>query len=256
MKISDDDLSDCSDSKELSDERKFDELMQYDVVKKPKGSEMQMESSQFSCNPVAMRNGRMDSPSDKRKTYIIQSGTDSLPNSKKSCQICDFEGRGRKLNSVNYCPTHRIRACTLRFIDPRLMDYFKKQGINQIIHDKSMMDEWLCPDTSLTCWEKAHSFYIPNGLFHSNFKKEGSPTKLVDFNDTAKFDLRSKLYLLRKETLKCTVMNRSPDSSPESRKTGSSDSNRNSPKNDQYDESIPTNIMTKSIMVPIIDVSK
>ena len=118
----------------------------------------------------------------------------------------DFEDRGRKHNAVNYCPTHRIRSCTLRFVDPKLMECFKKQGVNQIIHDKSLMDLWLCPNTSLTCWEKAHSFYMPNGLFHQNFDSEGSPSNMVNFNETTKLNLKSHLYLLRKETLKkCNI---------------------------------------------------
>ena len=72
------------------------------------------------------------------------------------------------------------------------------------------MDKWLFPNTSLTCWEKAHSFYIPNGLFHSNLFYRESFNNKVDFNETAKFDLKSKLYLLRKETLR----NATPRSSP------------------------------------------
>ena len=90
------------------------------------------------------------------------------------------------------------------------MDFFKKQGEKQFIHDTSSMDKWLCPNTSLTCWEKAHSFYIPNGLFKSNLFYRESFNNKVDFNETAKFDLKSKLYLLRKETLR----NATPRSSP------------------------------------------
>ena len=100
----------------------------------------------------------------------------------------------------------------LKFVDPRLMDFFKKQGKKQFIHDTSSMDKWLCPNTSLTCWEKAHSFYIPNGLFHSNLFYRESFNNKADFNETAKFNLKSKLYLLRKETLKNATSNITPTS--------------------------------------------
>ena len=210
MKVPEDDSSMDSDTNEISNEKNFEELMKMDVIAKPEEERLPMESLQFSCNPVAMKNSQLDSPSEQMHAMFVDSKTKSLSNSKKACQICDFEGRGRKLNGVNYCPTHRIRACTLRFMDPRLMDFFKKQGEKQIIHDISLMDKWLCPDTSLTCWEKAHSFYIPNGLFHSTFFDKGSHNNKVNFNETAKLNLRSKLYLLRKETLK----NATPRSSP------------------------------------------
>ena len=202
MKVHDDDCSIDSDTNEISNEKNFEELMKMNVVSEAEDEQLPMESLQLKCNPVAMTNSKLDSTSEQMYEMFVDSKTKSLSNSKKSCQICDFEGRGRKLNAVNYCPTHRIRACTLKFVDPRLMDFFKKQGEKQFIHDTSSMDKWLCPNTSLTCWEKAHSFYIPNGLFHSNLFYRESFNNKVDFNETAKFNLKSKLYLLRKETLK------------------------------------------------------
>ena len=33
---------------------------------------------------------------------------------------------------------------------------------------------WLCPDTSLTCWEKMHQFYLHRDLFISSTNKEGT----------------------------------------------------------------------------------
>ena len=60
--------------------------------------------------------------------------------------------------------------------------------------------------------EKAHLFYIPNGLFHQNFNGEGSPNNMVNFNETAKLNLKSHLYLLRKDTLKNATSNITPTS--------------------------------------------
>jgi len=210
MKVHDDDCSIDSDTNEISNEKNFEELMKMNVVSEAEDEQLPMESLQLKCNPVAMTNSKLDSTSKQMYEMFVDSKTKSLSNSKKSCQICDFEGRGRKLNAVNYCPTHRIRACTLKFVDPRLMDFFKKQGEKQFIHDTSSMDKWLCPNTSLTCWEKAHSFYIPNGLFHSNLFYRESFNNKVDLNETAKFNLKSKLYLLRKETLRNATPRNSP----------------------------------------------
>ncbi len=35
----------------------------------------------------------------------------------KCCQICKFEGRGRKTKSVNFCMKHKVRCCTISYGD-------------------------------------------------------------------------------------------------------------------------------------------
>ena len=74
-----------------------------------------------------------------------------------SCQVCAFEGRGQgNTRDVVICTRHRIRLCTIpRYDKKKLVD---SQG-NEIT-DLS----WRAPDT-MSCWNKAHEFYIPKGLF-------------------------------------------------------------------------------------------
>ena len=251
MNVSDDDLSVNTDTNENSNERNFQELMNMDVIPKPPDEKLPMASIQFKCNPVAIKNSQLDSPSDKIPASFVDNKPGPISNSKKSCQICDFEGRGRKLNAVNYCPTHRIRACTLRFVDPKLMEFFKKQGVNQIIHDKSLMDQWLCPNTSLTCWEKAHTFYIPNGLFYQNFDGDGSPSNMVNFNETAKLNLKSHLYLLRKDTLKNATSNITPTS--EQKRNGRNAIDGVIKKEEGVAHLVTADIMNEPIQVPSIE---
>ena len=63
--------------------------------------------------------------------------------------------------------------------------------------------EWLCPDNTLTCWEKAHSFYMPNGLFEMKHKidHQNLSSPEIDFNDMATINMSSKMYLKRKAYL-------------------------------------------------------
>ena len=170
MNVSDDDLSVNTDTNENSNERNFQELMNMDVIPKPVEEKPPMASIQFKCNPVAIKNSQLDSPSDNIPASFVDNKTVPISNSKKSCQICDFEGRGRKLNAVNYCPTHRTRACTLRFVDPKLMEFFNKHCVNQIIYDKSLIVKWLCPNTSLTCWEKSPFILYSERFILSNLR--------------------------------------------------------------------------------------
>ncbi len=73
-----------------------------------------------------------------------------------ACQVCKFEERGLKLISVAICTKHCLRLCT-RSHERKTI--FKSDG--EEISDYS----WMAPDDSMSCWEKAHSFYIPKGLF-------------------------------------------------------------------------------------------
>ena len=73
-----------------------------------------------------------------------------------ACQICMFEERRLDVRAVVICPHHCLRLCTLSYPFVKL---FKQ--------DKSEVTDysWMAPDHSMTCWEKAHSYYIPKGLF-------------------------------------------------------------------------------------------
>ena len=104
------------------------------------------------CNPVAMRSNM-----DSLHKYLSER--------KRTCQICEYEGRVRKRTGVNYCPTHNIKAFILHHPDPMTLETFTYWGNVGRFKVGEDAHEWLCPDSTLTCWEKAHSFYIPNGLF-------------------------------------------------------------------------------------------
>ena len=171
--------------------KSFDEMMKIgDFAPEIKINQSPIVSNTNLCNPVAMQSNK-------------DSVTKSLSERKKICQICEYEGRGRKRTSVNYCPTHNIRACTLHHPDPMTLETFTyHRGIGRFkLGDDAK--EWLCPDSTLTCWEKAHSFYIPNGLFKIKDKVDNqnvsSPN--IDFNEVAAIDWSSKIYLKRKAHL-------------------------------------------------------
>ena len=76
---------------------------------------------------------------------------------KFACQICRFEGRGENIvQGVCWCSKHGIRCCSVA----RSHKPLKK------IDGTPMTDySWRLGDDGMTCWDKAHSFYIPNGLF-------------------------------------------------------------------------------------------
>ena len=87
MNVSDDDLSVNTDTNENSNERNFQELMNMDVIPKPVEEKPPMASIQFKCNPVAIKNSQLDSPSDKIPASFVDNKPGPISNSKKSCQI-------------------------------------------------------------------------------------------------------------------------------------------------------------------------
>jgi hypothetical protein len=60
------------------------------------------------------------------------------------------------LVSVVICTKHCLRLCTRSYERKKL---FKKDG--EEISDY----RWMAPNDSMSCWEKAHSFYVHRGLF-------------------------------------------------------------------------------------------
>ena len=61
------------------------------------------------------------------------------------CAVCRFELRGRK-QAGNFCMTHHLALCL--HIRPSEKDY-----------------DWICPDQSISCWDKFHTFYLQAGIF-------------------------------------------------------------------------------------------
>ena len=98
---------------------------------------------------------------------------------------------------------------------------------------------------------KAHSFYIPNGLFHSNFFDKGSHDNKLNFNETAKLNLKSNLYLLRKETLKDATPSSTPVTASKKSKPNGQD---NGGTEDQRAAQLATiDIMTEPVKVPKLE---
>jgi hypothetical protein len=83
------------------------------------------------------------------------------------CQVCTFEGRGRgTTRNVVVCATHRLRLCTVSQPTKQLLqEKGPKEGEEMIDYS------WRAPNTEWTCWEKAHKFYIPQGLFRNMVPK-------------------------------------------------------------------------------------
>ena len=89
--------------------------------------------------------------------------TSEVSNSKdgRSCQICKFEGRGRKVSNVIFCKKHKIRCCSNVPKDISSSGIFKSGVTRYSCNDWS----WMCPNKEWTCWEKFHDYYLPSGLF-------------------------------------------------------------------------------------------
>jgi hypothetical protein len=90
-----------------------------------------------------------------------------------ACQVCRFEERGKRLMSVVICTKHCLRLCTKSHERKAI---YKKDG--KEISDYS----WMAPNDDMSCWEKAHSFYIQRGLF----KKASANEVNQDWNSSIK----------------------------------------------------------------------
>ena len=72
-----------------------------------------------------------------------------------------FEGRHRRdLTNVVICSKHALRMCIIAHDRQKL---YKDDDKKEEIQDYS----WMAPD-GLLCWQKAHDYYIPQGLFNQN----------------------------------------------------------------------------------------
>jgi hypothetical protein len=85
------------------------------------------------------------SPTAVTKCKAVHTKQISLAIRLGECAVCRFELRGRK-QAGNYCMTHRLALCL--HIRPCEKDY-----------------DWICPDQSISCWDKFHTFYLQAGIF-------------------------------------------------------------------------------------------
>ena len=135
------------------------------------------------CFPVALHN----------------KNDDKTPDSQRACQICEFEGRGRKVKFTNYCTNHKVKCCTITYPSQKIENTFIKWG-EKYDNSKVRNWEWLCPETELTCWQKAHKWYIPNGLFNLSKGNSKHPPQ-IDYSNIFKVNQNSDLALKRHQAL-------------------------------------------------------
>jgi hypothetical protein len=89
--------------------------------------------------------------------------TDRNQKSGFACQLCRFEERGTRVKGVVTCATHCLRLCVKSYDRVKIYNKDKKE----------MLDcSWMAPDESMSCWEKAHRFCIPEGLFKIGANKQ------------------------------------------------------------------------------------
>ena len=107
----------------------------------------------------------------------------------RSCQICRFEGRGRKLGNVLYCTKHKVRCCSSTHEDHTWMEIFKQTpNYNQL---RCTDWTWLCPNKQWTCWDKYHNYYGPAGLFRPPHD-QSKPKCSVLLNQTHELAVRRR----------------------------------------------------------------
>ena len=105
-----------------------------------------LEVRQRICTPVAVRQFLKTMNRSKNKGFC--------------CQVCAFEGRGQNnVRDVVICTQHRLRLCTVVRDDEKSGKRLGSSKGNEVLDTL-----WRAPD-GMSCWQKAHDFYIPNGLF-------------------------------------------------------------------------------------------
>ncbi len=138
-----------------------------------------VETSNLGCAPQAVS----EFMTDRRKKNGF------------ACQVCKFEERGSRLMTVAICTQHCLRLC-IRSHERKTIR--NKDG--EEISDYS----WMAPDDSMNCWEKAHTFYIPKGLFSAGESIKNVNEKLK-FGNVA---LSSECYLAKRRALGLAPTNR------------------------------------------------
>ena len=131
----------------------------------------------------------------------------------RTCQVCNYEGRGRSLKSVSYCYKHCVRTCTMVQPDIKETRKFFIASRNAVMKRDSDISKWLCTNAGLTCWEKMHQFYLPRNLFtKSVIKAQGLP--LLYLNRSCTLYKVRKLCLTQSATMSLdseTLHNESED---------------------------------------------
>lgn len=105
------------------------------------------------------------------------------------CQVCKFELRRNVTKDVSYCKQHGVRCCTV------VRQNDKNSPVAEAIRVKEEM-RWLCTSFNATCWQKAHQFYIPNGLWG---KAPTLESDRLGCPRTKSFAIKSYLYKERVE---------------------------------------------------------
>jgi len=62
---------------------------------------------------------------------------EELLDSRRVCQICEYEGHGRRITGAHYCRTHNIRPCTLHHPDPKNSNKLTLHGVVNMIDQTS-----------------------------------------------------------------------------------------------------------------------
>jgi hypothetical protein len=175
----------------ISNDSVFEAILQQDQpfrkaqstrAKEPNGQAVvqDFETSNLGCVPHAVLEFITDR--NRRKGF--------------ACQVCRFEERGPwRIRSVAICTAHCLRLCTRSYDGEKI---FTKVGKEiKEISDYS----WMAPNNSMSCWEKAHSFYIPKGLFlpatsqQVNQEWDASGKDKMQFVNVA---LSSELYVAKR----------------------------------------------------------
>ena len=174
------------------------------MVKKPKIEQLQVskDDSTLFCNPISMRQYKRNNSSNIDSSSDIFRKMNNLSDSERSCQICLYEGRGRKVSTTNFCCFHHIRCCTTAPVDDKYLTQFVFWG-KKIAKNQVKDISWLCPQENLTCWEKAHIFYVPKGLFKLIDIEDKDTKKYndINFQRVSKINLNSELAISKRIAL-------------------------------------------------------
>lgn len=76
---------------------------------------------------------------------------DKAKRRKRVCKICKWEDRTDTISTA-YCSKHGVSLC---------------QRIHELSNDTRFEEYW-CPDQTLTCWDKFHQHYFPQGLYSAS----------------------------------------------------------------------------------------
>ena len=121
--------------------------------------------------------------------------------SKFFCKVCQFEGRGNVRKGTVFCSNHGLSLCQKIQGHPKEKEIFSVRC--EKINTKNINRwDWLSPNQNeWSCWQKAHNYYIPQGLFKTSRMECIS---IESFKNYSGFNFSSSPYLLRKVALENT----------------------------------------------------